>query len=105
MEIKLMKTEIQTVLTQKGITISVPPEVKEKKTIFARRVLPHVGTKTPDEIKTEIERHQNWAKINTITKIRDYTKYKKKIIVGRNERSPSSKTFNKKQTKPWQHTH
>ena len=70
---KMMITDNQTKLQRKGIAISVPPEVKARRTIFARRILPHVGNKTAEELKTEIELQQHWAKINCVTKIKDYT--------------------------------
>ena len=86
----MMKTENQTKLQRKGITISVSPEVKARRTIFARRILPHVGNKTAEELKTEIELQQHWAKINCVTKIKDYTHNKNRI-----SRQPQHKKLSK----------
>ena len=35
--------------------------------------MPHVGSRPADELKNEIERNQDWAKIKEITKKKDYT--------------------------------
>ena len=53
--------------------MTVPPEVRANRSVFVRRVMPHVGSRPANELKEEIEQQQDWAKINEITKIKDYT--------------------------------
>ena len=70
---KILKTENQNKLKIKGITVTVPPEVRANRSVFVRRVMPHVGSRPAHELKEEIEKQQDWAKINEITKIKEYT--------------------------------
>ena len=70
---KILKSENQNKLKIKGVTVTVPPEVRAKRSVFVRRVMPHVGSRSALELKEEIEKHQTWATINEITKIKDYS--------------------------------
>ena len=70
---KILKTENQNKLKEKGISVTIPPDIRANRPVFVRRVMPHVGSRPAEHLKKEKERNQNWAQIKDITKIKDYT--------------------------------
>ena len=73
---KLLKPEVKNKLKQKGIEVQIPMEMKAKRSLFLRRLDRHVGDHSKEEIKAEIEKNQEWAKEVSVTKIKDYTRFK-----------------------------
>lgn len=71
--VKLLKPENTTRLNNDNIKIAVPPELKARRSVFVRKIHPFVGLKTDIELADEIERLQDWAKVENIIKIKDYT--------------------------------
>jgi hypothetical protein len=51
----------------------LPPEIKAKRTIFVRQVDSSVGGRSSADLKTEISKLNQWAKITEIIKIKEYT--------------------------------
>lgn len=56
-----------------GLLVLVPIEMKIKRSIFIKRLDNIIGEHTPEEIKEEIEKHNNWIKVTEVTKIKNYT--------------------------------
>ena len=63
----------QTQQQKELVKINLQPAINAKRTIFIRQVDMTVGGRTPDEIKDEICRLQNWEKIQGVIKIKYYT--------------------------------
>ena len=70
---KLLTDKATKELANINLQPAIPPDIKAKRTIFIRQVDITVGGRTTDEIKDEICRLQNWAKIQEVIKIKDYT--------------------------------
>lgn len=70
---KLLTDKAITELAKINLQPVIPPDVRARRTIFVRQVDRIVGTKTADEIKTELETQQHWLRITEIIKIKDYT--------------------------------
>lgn len=60
-------------LKEHELDITAPQEIRAKRSAFIRQLHYTVGQKPADEIQKEIETHQPWLQIRTITKIKDYT--------------------------------
>ena len=70
---KLMTDEAQIALAKINLKSTLPPEMRAKRSIFARQVDSTVGLRDAGEIKDEISKNHTWAKIDEIVKIKDYT--------------------------------
>ena len=69
---KLLTPTAQRRLNDINLTAVIPPDVRARRTIFARQVDTSVGSRTPDELRDEIQR-QNQVDVTDIIKIKDYT--------------------------------
>lgn len=55
-----------------GLQVIMPPEVRAQRSVFIRQLDKQFGEHTPDQIKQEIEFHNEWIKIDEVVKIKDY---------------------------------
>ena len=56
-----------------GITVVTPPEIRAKRSVFIRQLDSSFGKHTAEEIKTELEDKNEWAKVEEVIKISTYT--------------------------------
>lgn len=70
---KILGKEAKKELEKLGLQVIVPPETKARRSIILRHLDQIIGTNTPEDIKAEIERENNWLKIEEVIKIKDYT--------------------------------
>ena len=70
---KLLRSEMTKKFEERGYDLVAPPELRAKKTIFIRKLDRHIGDRNSDEIKTEIETQNTWAKVAQVIKIKEYT--------------------------------
>ena len=56
-----------------GITVVTPPEIRAKRSVFIRQLHTSFGKHTPEEIKQELEDKNEWAKVEEVIKIGNYT--------------------------------
>lgn len=70
---KILSKDAREELQKIGIQVLTPPGIKSKRTIFIRQLDYNIGSRTAEEIKDEIERVNEWLKIEEVIKIKDYT--------------------------------
>lgn len=68
----LTPTAIQK-LREVNLSPVIPPELRSKRTIFARQLDSHAGQHSPQEIETELIKNQPWLAGIEIVKIKEYT--------------------------------
>ena len=56
-----------------NLTAVIPPDLRAKRTVFVRSLDSHVGSRTEEEIKTEISKHNHSLKIARVIKIKQFT--------------------------------
>lgn len=70
---KIQSKEAKQELEKIGLQLIIPPETKARKSIILRRLDQIIGTHTAEEIKEEIEKENEWIKIEEVIKIKNYT--------------------------------
>lgn len=70
---KLLTTEAIKQFSNIGLAVFMPPEIKAKRSLFARQVDHNIGKHTASQIKEEIEDKNHGMSITEIIKIKDYT--------------------------------
>lgn len=70
---KLLSNEAEKELKKIGVFVLTPPEIKAKRSIFIRNLDYIIGQHTEEELKEELEKENDWAKITEIIKIKNYT--------------------------------
>ena len=69
----LVGEEARRVLNAIGLDPRVPPEIVAQRSVICRQIDPYVGSHTPEEIKNELMRTQEWCKIGEVIKFSNYT--------------------------------
>ena len=70
---KILTKEAIEEFVKHGLSVIIPPEIKAKRSIFVRRLDARIGKNNAEDIKEELERVNNWMKIDEVHKIKDYT--------------------------------
>lgn len=70
---KIMCSEAKTELEKLGLQIIVPPETRARRSIILRQLDQIIGSNTPEDIKSEIERENDWIKVEEVIKMKNYT--------------------------------
>lgn len=70
---KILGNEAKGEIEKIGLQIIVPPETKARRSIILRQLDQIIGSNTPDDIKTEMERENDWLKIEEVIKMKNYT--------------------------------
>lgn len=70
---KLLTAEANKQFNSIGLSVFMPPEIKARRSLFARKVDHHIGKHTPTEILKEIEEKNYGVKLSEVIKIKDYT--------------------------------
>lgn len=70
---KILSKDAREELHKIGIQVLTPPGIKSKRTIFIRQLDYNIGSKSAEEIKYELERVNEWLKIEEVIKIKEYT--------------------------------
>lgn len=77
---KLLTSNAANKLKKINLTAVIPPELKSKRTIFARQLDSHAGQHSPEEIQAELEKNHPYMKGVQTIKIKDYTHVIKLIL-------------------------
>lgn len=70
---RILSKDAREELQRIGVQVLTPPGIKSKRTIFIRQLDYNIGSKSVEEIKYELERVNEWLKIEEVIKIKDYT--------------------------------
>ena len=70
---KLLTKKANEIIKKLGLETNVPPKVRAQRSVICRQLDPHVGARTADEIKTEINSSNSSLTVEQIIKFRDYT--------------------------------
>lgn len=70
---KILGNEAKGEIEKIGLQLIVPPETKARRSIILRQLDQIIGSNTPDDIKTEMERENDWLKIEEVIKMKNYT--------------------------------
>lgn len=70
---RILQTDAIALFAGIGVSVILPPEIRAKRTIFVRNLDIHIGQHSQDELKQEIEEKNDWAKIEEVIKIKNFT--------------------------------
>lgn len=70
---KILSKDAQVELEKIGLQVIVPPETKARRSILLRQLDQLIGQNSPEDIKDEIERENDWIKIEEVVKMKNYT--------------------------------
>lgn len=67
----LISPKTTTALDKKGFQIAIPPQLKAKKTIILKSLDKRINKETEEDLKTDIENKNTWAKVEEVVKFRN----------------------------------
>lgn len=70
---KMHSKEAKGELGKLGLLVITPPETKAKRSIIIRQLDQIIGSNTPEDIKQELEKENEWIRVEEVVKIKDYT--------------------------------
>lgn len=70
---KILSKEAKEELQKIGLIVITPPETKARRSIIIRRLDQIIGSNSPEDIKHELEKENEWLKIEEVVKIKNYT--------------------------------
>lgn len=70
---RLLSNEAREIFYKAGLIIVIPPEMTAKRTLFIRQLDHSIGSRSADDIKSDIENRNDWLTVDEVTKIKDYT--------------------------------